>query len=164
MTDDIEAAITKRSVLRAAGTALATGVGLSGGASAHTTCDKVPCNCVSDCSHCSDNPDDCDDSLQVACCGSCSTDEHLTESDCDIWHRFCTSDFCVQTDERAEAYSRCPFDAVSHEAYIEEGQAGQIADICYSNSECFQAVKVDFCGDTWWIRSDDLVASSGCFC
>lgn len=158
MSEDTETAITKRSVLRVAGTALAAGVGMTGAGSAHTTCSEVSCSCEMDC-------DASDDGCQIAGCETCDDDEHYTEDECTVWRRFCEDEvFCLETSEEAEAYSKCPFDALSHDTTIASGTTGNIQDVCYDSSECLQAIKVDFCGDVWWIKSDDLVESSSCFC
>jgi hypothetical protein len=134
MPENTEPTLTKRSVIEAAGAALAVGVGSTGLASAECTA-----------------PDHCCDEWD--------------EPDCDEIPWFCLNE-CVVTAEEAEAYNRCPFDAVSHQTYIQKGRAGFVMERCTSSGECHQAVKVDFCGDVWWIRSNDLAstADSDCVC
>jgi hypothetical protein len=86
------------------------------------------------------------------------------EPDCADIPWFCGGE-CVQTTEEAEAYSICPFDAVSHETYIEAGRTGFVGDTC--SDGCYNAVKADFdCSGTWWVRANDVkeVSDSYCLC
>lgn len=135
MSDQAEPELTKRSVVKAAGAALAAGVGAAGTATAHCECDQAP-------EHCCDTSGCCDDA-----------------------DRFCGMT-CVATTADAKAYDRCPFDAQSHVTYLNEGRTTFVGMTCTSDGDCYQAVKGDFCGETWWVRSSDLkkVPDSECTC
>jgi hypothetical protein len=76
--------------------------------------------------------------------------------------KFCPNE-CVATAEEAEAYDKCPFDALSYVTTVPEGRTGFVWDTCEDN--CTQAVKVRFdCDDVWWIKSSDIESAYDCTC
>lgn len=89
----------------------------------------------------------------------CSPPDHCCdeydEPACSEIPWFCLNE-CVVTTEEAEAYDECPFDALSHATYVQKGRAGFVMETCTDSGNCHQGVKVDFCGEVLWIRSNDL--------
>lgn len=94
--------------------------------------------------------------------GTASAHPHCDPCDEDP-DRFCAMR-CVVTSVQARAYNRCPYDALSHVAYVPEGTGGFVMQEC--SDGCYHSYLVDFCGEQWWIRGSELDEGSldDCVC